>query len=79
MKMLSMDGLNNGIHKNWCSANHETTVFMHLAYTYMYILRIYCIYLAGVRVRFVTSLNLLEMTNKDFRGRGGGLNRLITS
>lgn len=30
------------------------------------------IYLAGVRVRFVTSLNLLEMTNKDFRGRGGG-------
>lgn len=37
------------------------------------------IYLAGVRVRFVTSLNLLEMTDKDFRGRGGGLNRLITS
>lgn len=37
------------------------------------------IYLAAVRLRFVTSLNLLEMTDKDFRGRGGGLNRLITS
>lgn len=41
MKIVSMDGLNNGIHRNWCSANHETTVFLHLAYTYMYILRIY--------------------------------------
>lgn len=42
----------------------------YLEYIYLHV--------AGVRVRFVTSLNLLEMTDKDFRGRGG-LNRLITS
>lgn len=47
------------INENWCPANNETTVFLHVH-------KLDYVYLAEVHT--VTSLSLLEITDKDFGG-----------
>lgn len=70
MKILFMDGLNNGIYRNWCLVNYEIIVFLYFVYIYMYIFRIYLF--SRSMCMFVILLNFLEMIDKDFWGRGGG-------
>lgn len=55
----SIDYLNIEINENWCPANNETTVFLHVH-------KLDYVYLAEVHT--VTSLSLLEITDKDFGG-----------